>query len=456
MALALVASTAGCMTARFVEPPVREPAQAGDPARGRELLVNRSYIRIGIPFAAAPAVRRSLRADAEPPPRIGGRRGINRFLPAAVAGRRVDGVDIVAETCLVCHAGSVAGQAVLGLGNAFIDSALPEDHEILDREKLASLKLSPNEQAMLSRWQDYVSGLLPHARSSAPGTTPALYFTGYLFSRRDAATFAWGAEAKYPMLATPPETDIPPWWHVRKKTSLYYGGEVTGDFTRSLMQFMSPPGNELADLQAAEADFKDILAYLRTIEPPKWPWKIDAALAERGGEVFNRTCSKCHGTYGAEEKYPGAVVPLAVVGTDPARNRFMHELGFAEHYNASWYGERSQMRATDGYVAPPLDGIWASAPYLHNGSVPTLEALLDPQARPQFFIRPSSSREYDREKVGWRVEVVGHGKAGERDPERRRIIVDTTQYGMSNAGHTFAAGLTGAERAALLEYLKTL
>ena len=64
-------------------------------------------------------------------------------------------------------------------------------------------------------------------------------------------------------------------WLLKKKSRLYYGGELEGDFTRSLRQFMSPPGNTSADLAAAESDFADVLAYLKTIEAPKFPGEID-------------------------------------------------------------------------------------------------------------------------------------------------------------------------------------
>jgi hypothetical protein len=147
---------------------------------------------------------------------------------------------------------------------------------------------------------------------------------------------------------------------------------------------------------------------------------------------------------------------VSKVGTDPARSEFMHRLGFPEQYGRSWYGERSKMQATDGYLAPPLDGVWATAPYLHNGSVPTLDAVLDPTLRPRFFVRPRDSTEYDLERLGWRHEVLDHGKADEPDPERKLRIFDTTLYGKGNAGHDFAADLTPSERRELLEYLKTL
>lgn len=115
------------------------------------------------------------------------------------------------------------------------------------------------------------------------------------------------------------------------------------------------------------------------------------------------------------------------------------------------------MVETPGYIAPPLDGVWATAPYLHNGSVPTLADLLGPSSqRPDVFIRGSTSHDFDREKVGWMVEVLDHPQAEEKDPARHRRTYDTHLWGKSNQGHEFGAKLSPGERKAVLEYLKTL
>lgn len=99
--------------------------------------------------------------------------------------------------------------------------------------------------------------------------------------------------------------------------------------------------------------------------------------------------------------------------------------------------------ALQAYKARPLNGIWASSPYLHNGSVPTLHDLLLPVAqRPAQF---SVGRwEYDPRKVGY----VSDGQAP--------FVLDTTLTGNSNRGHEYGAGLAEADRWALVEYLETL
>jgi hypothetical protein len=102
-----------------------------------------------------------------------------------------------------------------------------------------------------------------------------------------------------------------------------------------------------------------------------------------------------------------------------------------------------------GYVAPPLDGIWATAPYFHNGSVPTIEAVLDSSKRPTYWTRSFQSTDYDQAAVGWMFTAV------QPDPTMNRIY-DTTQLGYGNGGHLYGDALDDADRTAVLEYLKTL
>ncbi len=100
-----------------------------------------------------------------------------------------------------------------------------------------------------------------------------------------------------------------------------------------------------------------------------------------------------------------------------------------------------------GYVAAFLDGIWLKAPYLHNGSVPTLRDLLEPAA--------------ERSKVFWRgYDVFDQTKVGfvTDTPDAQRIgtRMDTASKGGGNQGHEFGTALAATEKEALVEYLKTL
>jgi hypothetical protein len=112
---------------------------------------------------------------------------------------------------------------------------------------------------------------------------------------------------------------------------------------------------------------------------------------------------------------------------------------------------------TAGYQAPPLDGVWATAPYFHNGSVPTLYHVLNSKTRPRIFTRSFQTNEadYDKKQVGWQVRILDETPKNGTVFDRRKIY-DTTQPGRGNMGHTFGDDLTDEQRWAVIEYLKTL
>ncbi|MCB9689567.1 MAG: hypothetical protein H6738_20700 [Alphaproteobacteria bacterium] len=177
--------------------------------------------------------------------------------------------------------------------------------------------------------------------------------------------------------------------------------------------------------------------------------------------MFEDTCAECHGLYAedeADEVYPNLVVPIAVVGTDP------YEAEAAGVWQDAWdgffalnvWGEGVDWQPQAGYIAPPLDGIWASAPYFHNGSVPTLAGVIDSAARPTMWRRTSlDSDDYEQDEVGWRYEVLD-GTIDDVASDEQVYVHDTSQERQHATGHTFGDALDDDERTALLEYLKTL
>lgn len=194
---------------------------------------------------------------------------------------------------------------------------------------------------------------------------------------------------------------------------------------------------------------KTLENWLKTVKPPKYPHAIDSDLAGRGETIFKRVCADCHAFGG---RRTGRVIPLAEVGTDPHRLQMWTQQA-AENYNNFAVGyawDFNAFRKTDGYVAVALDGLWLRAPYLHNGSVPTLEDLLKPAAeRSKTFYRGYDV--YSRQQVGF----VNQGKQAEREGVR----FDVSVPGNSNAGHEgeiYGTHLQAEEKRALVEYLKKL
>jgi len=215
--------------------------------------------------------------------------------------------------------------------------------------------------------------------------------------------------------------------------------------------------------------------WLLTEEPPKYPYPIDSGKAARGAPIYKEYCASCHGASGREFAPPGGdtsrecltsgerddglygpfvgrITPIAEIGTDRHRlDSFSYELAVQLGTVYAGYPHRyCHYRKTFGYANMPLDGVWLRAPYLHNGSVPTLRDLLErATARPREFYRGNDV--YDPTRVGFVASVAGQGGQG-----FFRYV--TTLPGNSNAGHDgrrFGTELAPEDKDALVEYLKT-
>ncbi|HEV3116429.1 MAG TPA: hypothetical protein VGY58_05210 [Gemmataceae bacterium] len=349
----------------------------------------------------------------------------------------------ITTDCLLCNAGSIAGQSYIGLGNSTLDlQALFEDLAAADGR-------SPK---------------LPFTFSNVRGTSEAGAVAVYLLGWRDPDL---GLRRERLELGLHDDLceDVPAWWLLKKKKTMYYTGSGDARSVRSLMQFMLSPLTFPSTFHREETTFADIREYLLSLQPPKYPFAVDHSLAQRGEAVFLRNCAHCHGTYGTHWTYPNKIVPLDVIGTDPNRYYGITEAA-QRHYNKSWFGQERHGWLADGYAArlprgyqaPPLDGIWATAPYFHNGSAPTVYDVLNSKSRPNLFTRSyrTDKDAYDPVKLGWKVQVLAEAPDPSLPPIERRKIYDTTRPGRSNAGHTIGDELSEAERLAVIEYLKSL
>ncbi len=194
--------------------------------------------------------------------------------------------------------------------------------------------------------------------------------------------------------------------------------------------------------------------WLLDLTPPPWPYAVDTARAERGAALYDASCASCHGKSGRDFSgdQVGHVTPITDIATDRARlDSFTYTLSVNLSTQYAGYPHRfKHFRKTYGYANLPLDGVWLRAPYLHNGSVPTLRDLLEPAARrPTLFYRGNDI--IDRHKVGWVSSVAQEG-------DRSYFRYDTREPGNGNAGHEGAAygtTLSDADKDALVEYLKT-
>ena len=181
--------------------------------------------------------------------------------------------------------------------------------------------------------------------------------------------------------------------------------------------------------------------------PAQDPFHVDPAQVSQGKEIYDASCAVCHDADGPRNR---TVIPVAEVATDRFRID-MWTIGARDAYTAyepeySW-GFR-YFQKVEGYIATTLEGLWLRAPYLHNGSVPNLRAMLmPPDERPPEFWRGSDL--VDTENGGFVSTKTG-------DPVRPLSLYRTDADGNSSKGHLWGTDLAAAEKDALLAYLKTL
>jgi hypothetical protein len=370
--------------------------------------------------------------------------------------------------------------------------------------------------------------------------------------------------------------DTPAWWNMGHRPAKFVDGVFPMDAPRVDMVFYTPFmglfGGLGGQLSEAGQDWMrehgpHLNTWVETLKAPAYPFPINTALAQQGSQLFhtldmwapgrnnpvprpegNGSCASCHGAYApryvndpaflASPALAGMasyIVPLDIIGTDPVRvdtnNEAVQVAGATNFFgypttagtpNDCGPQNRSDLRGDRelGYQAPPLHGVWATAPYFHNGSVPNVWEVLKPSTRKPLWRRVSRparpdqvgrvvmgfdtdlNRAYDTEKLGWDYDVVQCQWQGIFNPSvspyinclpgneyesplaqqliaglysnlvltwnilfpptitrsqiEDRKIYNTHMFGQSNRGHEFNSVLTDAERLAIVEYLKTL
>ena len=457
----LLTNITGCQEEQTLQPtalspvgPVPAEAQRdGDAEAGYQVLVNGAYVTCGIPYNA---YRQSV-AETPAELRLAGRSGRNAELPYSLtAYTNSDGVELVVSNCLGCHAAQFNGELIIGLGNESTDWT---NDLVTVAESVGAYVNDGPEADAWRKWADRMNAIAPYTQTDTVGVNPANNLTLALIAHRDPKTLAWSPQ---PLIEPPPQkplpVSVPPWWRMTKKHAMFYSTEGRGDHARFMMTAAILCTDTLQEARAIDADAPDLRAFIASLEAPDYPFAIDQTLAQQGQTVFEQTCSRCHGTYGANESYPNLVIGLAAIGTDPelAKKATEDAERFIRWYNTSFFGETARAAPALGYIAPPLDGVWATAPYLHNGSVPTIEALLNSPTRPKYWTRSFDSQDYDAKALGWNFTALEYGKEGAATWQERKTIYDTTLPGYGHQGHTFGDGLDETQRKAVLEYLKTL
>jgi len=238
--------------------------------------------------------------------------------------------------------------------------------------------------------------------------------------------------------------DLPQIWNQRPRENLYLHWDGNNNQLQE-RNYAAAMAVGATPKSVIPASFKEVTDFLLDLHPPAFPFPVDQAKAARGKTLYDSKCASCH-AFGQPQT--GQVTPLEAVGTDRHRlDSFTVALVDKFHTYETPPFKFDAYRKTNGYSNTPLDGVWARAPYLHNGSVPTLWDLLMPvEKRPTVFY--SGYDVYDPKNVGF----VTSGPDAEREGFRFQVDIP----GNSNMGHTFGTELKVDEKWDLIEYMKTL
>jgi len=399
-----------------------------------------------------------------------------RTLPIGVSRRRRLGVDHVGLNCAVCHTGTVrdapasARRVVLGMPahqldlQSFVEFVLActlDNRLTADavRGRQSEADAPPPFERLLLRF-GLVDRLKLQALELRNRIAPILgdavprWGRGRVdtFNPYKAIQFNWRID-RLPTSELVGAADFPSLWNQqpREGLQLHWDGNNDSVDERNLSAGL---GAGITPVTVDHAGLGRVREWTWTLPPPAYPYPIDRPLAERGAAVYAAACLVCHGDHRFRDGVRsgdrlGQVVRASEIGTDRHRLDSYTAIFAANQYGLfpdSRYRFR-RFRKTDGYANHPLDGVWARAPYLHNGSVPTLRDLLEPEGRrPPVFYRGYDV--YDQVRVGF-VSTVAE------EDGRAFFRYDTLVPGNSNAGHLYGTTLPDEDKGALVEYLKT-
>lgn len=426
--------------------------------------------KLGVPIALLKAIP-IVCADLLPPgsdPRV---RPLEAFgliyepgqeLPIGFSKRRVPlvGIELVGNTCSACHTSTVRETPSATPSMYFGAPAVRFDVEAYNdfllgcigdntRFNAKNLNKAFDELGVygFSRFLAYKSSFFRLFVANLEDQVASVVRDGPWGPGRDdaiglSAAILLGPEFVPPVAAP---VDFPAVWNQDARTgqALHWDGASGSAEERNILVSVGAGtpkhGVPIASIAA-------IQSYLEKLDPPAYPFAVDAALAAAGKPIFEQRCGSCHSEGGSRL---WEVVDIGEIRTDKNRLNVVTEAGIAETNSLWGYGwEFSQFSKTNGYVSGLLDGIWLRAPYLHNGSVPTLRDLLKPAAqRPTSFYRGNDT--YDQKNVGFVSDVASEGA-------RNYSRIETWRQGNGSGGHEYGTDLSESDTDALLEYLKTL
>lgn len=393
-------------------------------------------------------------------------------LPIGFARGKNFGIDVVTQNCATCHVGSLrntpksAPRVISTMPSNTVDlgkyiefiASVPYDVRFTAKEMMPEIEalgahFNPLEKLL------YRYLVIPQTRDSLMTQANKLSFiereSAYGPGRVDTFTPYKTLQFNFPVNRLKDEElngigDFPSIWQQapREGMQLHWDGNNTSVDERN-------NSAALALVTPTNIDFDSIHRirdWLMDLPAPDYPYPINGAVAQKGKQIYENNCASCHAFGGRDV---GKVVSIDKIGTDRHRlDSYTRELAANQYTlftDISYQGKDQRFqhfRKTDGYANHPLDGVWLRAPYLHNGSVPTLRDLLEPpEKRPQTFYRGNDV--FDPDGVGFVSDIS-------EEDGKSFFKFDTRLLGNSNEGHLYGVDLPPKDKDALVEYMKQL
>lgn len=399
----------------------------------------------------------------------------DKDLPVGVSKRNVQGIDRVFLNCAICHVGTVRATPE---GKPEIYSGMPAHNvdlqaferflfqcatdekfngerisleikriggtdDFINRTLLRFIAIDLGRQRLLTLRDRF--SFMEREPDSGPGRVDTFNPPKVLLNFRmdNLPTNEWVGNCDFPSI-----------WNQRQRQGmwLHWDGNNNSVEERNRSAAFGtgalPPTLDRASLKRTED-------WLLDAKPAPFPYPIDPPLAAKGAPLYAQHCARCHGKNGSDftGELVGQVTPIEKIKTDRSRlDSYSQDLAVNQNFLYAGYPKErfKHFRKTFGYANQPLDGLWLRAPYLHNGSVPTLRDLLEPaDKRPPVFHRGYDV--YDQKRAGF-VSTVAEEKG------RKYFRFDTALPGNGNYGHEgkeYGTDLSAEEKDALVEYMKT-
>lgn len=403
-------------------------------------------------------------------------------------------VELMTLSCAACHVGNLFGKKIIGMTNRF-----PRANEAFVLGKKAASVTTPflfqtfltatkNETNAYRQFRNKVNAIgvkMPVTLGLDTSLSQVALSLAHRNLDEDATYNETFEKNPRPDLLDQLTADSKPavWWNLKYKNRwLSDGSVVSGNpiYTNFLWNEIGRGTDltELSDwLNQNQSKIDALTTAVFSTEAPLYTDffsenRIDLAAAKRGQQIFKNKCEECHGSYEKNwDSLNANQLPLLEqlkttrvlypeqtevfnVGTDSGRREGMKSLERALNPLRISKENNIVIRSQNGYVPPPLVGIWSRWPYFHNNSAPSLCAVLSPEEeRPKTYYAGealSKETDFDEDCNGYPI--------GEKTPETWKTettLFDSSKPGLSNVGHNVGVK-SASERHDLIQFLKTL